>query len=95
VKSLIDAQLPARFARWLIHQHHDALHTSELPEGNRTPDGEIVTLAVRESRILISKDSDFVQTFYLTGQPSLLRLSTGNIRNSELESLFDRNLIKN
>jgi predicted nuclease of predicted toxin-antitoxin system len=94
VRFLIDAQLPARFALWLNQHNHDALHTSQLPRGNRTRDDEIVACAVNENRIVVTKDSDFVQTFYLTGHPSLLLISTGNIRNTELESLIKRNLTR-
>jgi predicted nuclease of predicted toxin-antitoxin system len=41
VKFLIDAQLPTRLARFLNDAGHDALHTSELPQGNRTTDVQI------------------------------------------------------
>jgi predicted nuclease of predicted toxin-antitoxin system len=36
MKFLADAQLPRRLARWLSAQGHDAVHTLELPAGNRT-----------------------------------------------------------
>ena len=85
VKFLVDAQLPSRFGRWLHERGHDALHTLETPGGNRTPDLEIVALAARKGRIVVTKDSDFVQSFLLPGQPSLLFVSTGNIGNPELE----------
>lgn len=50
-------------------QHgHDALHTLDLPLGNRTPDADIVACAIRDNRIVVTKDSDFVQTFLLTHQ---------------------------
>ena len=92
MKFLIDAQLPLRFGRWLAKRGHDALHTLEMPLGNRTPDTEIVALAAREGRIVVTKDSDFVQSFLLTGHPSLLFVSTGNFGNPELEFLFQQNL---
>ncbi|MBM4227232.1 MAG: hypothetical protein FJ164_05755 [Gammaproteobacteria bacterium] len=38
MKFLVDAQLPCRFAQWLAQHGHDALHTLDLPGGNRTPD---------------------------------------------------------
>lgn len=38
MKFLVDAQLPKRFAQWLTHHGHDALHTLDLPLGNRTPE---------------------------------------------------------
>jgi len=47
---------------------------------------------LEEGRIVVTKDSDFVQTFLLTDQPQLLLVSTGNIENAELESLLRNNL---
>jgi hypothetical protein len=45
VNFLIDAQLPRRLARKLRELGHDALHTLDLPGGNRTPDPEINAVA--------------------------------------------------
>ncbi|MGH3939608.1 MAG: DUF5615 family PIN-like protein, partial [Pseudonocardiaceae bacterium] len=41
VKFLVDAQLPARLARFLADAGHDTLHTTDLPDGNRTTDAQI------------------------------------------------------
>ena len=92
MKLLIDAQLPRHFAVWLTEAGHDARHTFDLPLSNRTPDSEIIACAMREERIVVSKDNDFVQSFLITGQPSLLLISTGNITNAELEKLIQANL---
>ena len=72
MKFLVDAQLPRRFAGWLREAGHDARHTLELPLGNRTPDHALVELAALEHRLVVTKDSDFVQSFLLTGEPALL-----------------------
>ena len=93
MKFLIDAQLPMRFVGWLRQHGHDALHTLDLPLGNRTPDADVVACAIRDNRIVVTKDSDFVQTFLLTGQPALLFISTGNVSNFELELLLHRNML--
>ena len=42
--------------------------------------------------MVVTKDSDFVQSFLLTGEPALLLISTGNITNADLESLLRRQL---
>ena len=81
-----------RFVRWLRQHGHDALHTLDLPRGNRTPDSDVVVCAIRDDRIVVTKDSDFVQSFLLTGQPALLFISTGNVSNVELELLLHRNM---
>lgn len=92
MKFLVDAQLPQRFANWLKEAGHDALHTLDLPGKNHTPDNELITYAMQEGRIVISKDADFMQSFLVTGEPPLLLISTGNISNAELEKILRANL---
>ena len=89
MKFLVDAQLPRRIALWLREQGHDALHTLDLPDENRTTDVQIVELALRERRVVVTKDADFVESFILHHKPEkLLLISTGNISNAELERLL-------
>ena len=93
MKFLIDAQLPRRLVYRLREAGHEAVHTLDLPLSNRTPDAEIIELAAREKLIVVSKDDDFVDSLLLYGQPlKLLLVSTGNIKNTELEKLFLQNL---
>ena len=93
MKFLVDAQLPRQLARWLQAEGHEAVHTRELPRGNRTGDTAINEISVRELRAVITKDDDFVDMFLLRHQPyKLLLISTGNINNEELEQLFQNNL---
>lgn len=89
MKFLIDAQLPRRLSRWLSESGHEAIHTFDLPLGNRTPDEQINELAFNEEYVVISKDADFVNSHLLLQRPpKLLLISTGNIRNVELMTLF-------
>lgn len=90
---LVDAHLPRRLCDILRDAGHDAIHTSELATGNRTTDVEINEVSVRDKRIVITKDADFVQSFVLQGRPyRLLLVSTGNIRNQDLLALFEKRL---
>ena len=78
MKFLIDAQLPARLARFLQDGGHDALHTSALPMGNHTTDTRITEIADGESRVVITKDRDFRDGHLLSGSPRrLLIVATG------------------
>lgn len=93
MKFLVDAQLPQRIVYRLREAGHDVLHTLDLPSGNRTTDTEINTISQREQRVVITKDADFVNSFLLKGQPyKLLLISTGNIKNSDLETLVATHL---
>ena len=93
MKFIVDAQLPRRLARELVAAGHDAVHTLDLPAENQTQDKEIIALAIRENRIVVTKDNDFVTSFLLQGTPpKLLLISTGNISNGDLSNLLAANL---
>lgn len=93
MKFLVDAQLPQRLARWLETAGHDALHTLDLYERNRTGDTAINETSLREQRVVITKEEDFVDMFLLCHTPyKLLLVSTGHISNKKLERLFQDNL---
>ncbi len=93
MKFLIDAQLPARLAGLLSAAGHDAMHTSELSEGNRTTDTALARLADAEDRVVITKDRDFRDSHLLRREPRrLLVVATGNITNRDLLALFADNL---
>jgi predicted nuclease of predicted toxin-antitoxin system len=93
MKFIVDAQLPRRLAKFLQDAGYDVFHTSDLLQQNATPDSSINTLSMQQERVVITKDSDFVDSFLTIQQPyKLLLVTTGNIRNSELEMLFAKNL---
>lgn len=93
MKFLVDAHLPARLARLLNERGYDTIHTSELPQANRTPDAEISAVADAEGRAVVSKDRDFRYSHFLEHRPrQLLLVRTGNVSNDELLAVFDKNL---
>ncbi len=93
MKFLVDAQLPRRISHRLRGYGHDAVHTLDLPDGNRTSDAAINHLSLTEARVVVTKDSDFVDSLLVRGVPyKLLLVSTGNIKNSELEDVLFDNL---
>jgi predicted nuclease of predicted toxin-antitoxin system len=95
MKLIIDAQLPRRLVTLLQQAGHDAIHTLDLAQGNRTPDRQINEMSVSGQRVVVTKDSDFVASFLLRQEPwKLLLVSTGNIHNDELISLFLANIEK-
>jgi len=89
MKFLVDAQLPRRLVSHLKDAGHDVVHTLDLPSKNRTTDEELDAISVREYRIVVTKDADFVNSFLLTRKPfKVLFISTGNIKNADLERLL-------
>jgi predicted nuclease of predicted toxin-antitoxin system len=92
MKFIVDAQLPFSLAIFIRNKGHDVIHTDDLPDKERTSDTEIRSIARRDSRIVVSKDSDFVESHLLYQNPTqLLWVATGNIRNRDLFFLFEQN----
>lgn len=89
MKFLIDAQLPRRLAYLFQEEGYEAKHTSDLPDGNRTKDADLIRLSRLESMVLVTKDRGFADDLLLgRGVYKLLLVSTGNISNEELLALF-------
>lgn len=92
MKFIVDAQLPKSLADWPKDQNFDAIHTLDLPKQNKTSNDEILKIAQSENRIVISKDSDFLQSYILRNKPEkLILVTTGNIRNIDLIGIIEKN----
>jgi predicted nuclease of predicted toxin-antitoxin system len=95
LKFIVDTQLPPALASYLSGQGLDAIHTTFYPEGHLLKDREIREKATTENRIIITKDSDFFDFFFVKGAPpKILLLKVGNCSNRELLAIVGRNLNK-
>lgn len=93
MKFIVDAQLPAALSKFLAKKGFDVIHTDDLPNKEFSSDKEIREISLKEKRIVITKDADFLDSYYITGVPErLLLVSTGNIKNKDLILLFDSNM---
>jgi len=93
MKFIVDARLPPRQCGLLQAAGHDAVHTQQLTEQNRTTDNVINDLSVKEKRVVVTKDTDFYHSHVLHGRPwKLLLVRTGNTRVRELKALFQQHL---
>ncbi len=94
MKFLIDAQLPKAIALFLRERGFDAIHTLDLPKKNVTDDLQINQISLAERRIVISKDSDFYDSYTAKQEPyKLLYLTMGNISTKDLIEIFDANFL--
>jgi predicted nuclease of predicted toxin-antitoxin system len=57
MKFLVDAQLPRRLVKRFREAGLEAIHTLDLPMGNRTPDTEINALSIREQYVVVVSDA--------------------------------------
>ncbi len=90
MRFIIDAHLPKSLTRIFKELGHIAIHTTDLPQENKTSDADI-TLEAGEDGIVISKDDDFYQSFLLyRNPPKLIFVKVGNMRLRELKALFTK-----
>lgn len=95
MKFIVDAHLPKKLSIFLIEKGYDSIHTLDLPNKNATSDNEINAISIKEKRIVISKDSDFYDSYLTKLEPyKLLLVSTGNISTKNLLLFFENNLEK-
>ncbi len=89
MKFLLDAQLPPSLKQFFIDNGYDCIHTIDLEQGNDTADKVINKLSVTEQRILITKDSDFYDSFIVKKEPyKLIMVKLGNTSKQELIQFF-------
>ena len=89
MKFLLDAQLPPSLKQVFILKDYDCIHTLDLESGNETSDKIINAISVAEQRVLITKDSDFFDSFIVKNEPyKLILVKLGNISKNELIEFF-------
>jgi predicted nuclease of predicted toxin-antitoxin system len=89
VKFIVDNQLPASLAKWLISRGHQAVHVLELGLA-AAKDEEIWTFAATNATALITKDEDFSRRASQPGATvQVVWVRLGNCRKATLFSAFD------
>ena len=91
MRFLLGAQLPPSLKQLSIDNGYDCIHTIDLAQGNDTPDKTINKLSLAEQRILITKDSDFYESFIIKNEPyKLIMVKLGNTSTKELIRFFKK-----
>ncbi len=93
MRFLVDECLPARTAALLRPAGHDCAHVYELGLGGQ-PDEQVMALAERENRILVSADTDFGQLLATAPvlAPSVILLRRTDKRPEALAAVIIANL---
>jgi predicted nuclease of predicted toxin-antitoxin system len=89
MKFLCDVHISYKVQKFLSDQGHAAFHVNELPRKWDTKDKEICLFTDAEDCIVITKDADFVDFYYIRQSPKkLIKINLGNIATSELIRLL-------
>ena len=90
---LCDVHISYKIVRFLNSSSFEAIHVNEILEKWHTTDKDICNYADEHNMIVITKDYDFRDSFYLNSTPKkLIKINLGNISNSQLEHLLSENL---
>ncbi|HEV2831821.1 MAG TPA: DUF5615 family PIN-like protein [Hanamia sp.] len=90
MKFLLDAQLPPSLKQLFVKKGFDCIHTLDLEDGNDTSDKIINKISVAEQRIVITKDSDFYDSFIIKNKPyKLILVKLGNTSKKEVIQFFN------
>jgi predicted nuclease of predicted toxin-antitoxin system len=93
MKFLCDVHISYSLVNYLKSSGFDAVHVNELPDKWFSTDKFICSYADESDRIVITKDSDFKNSFFIQGTPSkLIKVNLGNIANNALISIFSKHL---
>jgi predicted nuclease of predicted toxin-antitoxin system len=88
MRVLCDVHIPYGLVSRLRQMGVHATHVNRILNGSETTDSAIAAFVDANEMLLITKDGDFRDSHFLSGTPArLLRITLGNLSNSELTAL--------
>ncbi len=94
MKFLIDAHLPPTLREVFRAEGHDAIHTLNLPDQNASSDGVLNEISLADSRVVVTKDTDFYYSHLLHGRPwKLVLVRCGNLGVRATCLMFETHLV--
>ena len=86
---LCDVHISYKFVNHLKSLGFNVIHVNELENSWFTMDQEICRFADENNLIVVTKDSDFRNSFYVNKTPKkLVKINLGNTSNDELIDIF-------
>jgi predicted nuclease of predicted toxin-antitoxin system len=93
MKFLCDVHVSLKLVKHLKLLGYEAIQVNEILDNWNTPDNKICEFADQNDFILITKDSDFRNSFFIKKSPKkLIKINLGNISNIELIQIISQNL---
>lgn len=93
MKFLLDVHMPMALKFFLQWKGFETIHVKEVLEGVRSSDNDIADFADANKLVLITKDQDFKNSYFIRKSPAkLIRVVLGNCTNEVLISSFEQHL---
>lgn len=93
MKFLCDVHISYKLTSHLIALGFEAIHVNEILNKSETKDSELCKYADENDYVIISKDADFRNSYFVKQSPKkLIKINLGNISNQELLHVFNENI---
>jgi predicted nuclease of predicted toxin-antitoxin system len=93
MKFLCDVHISYKIVRHLINLGFEAIHINDILNKSETKDSDICVYADQNDYVVITKDSDFRNSFLVKQLPKkLIKINLGNISNVALQNIFSNNI---
>ena len=93
MKFICDVHMPIRLSKFLGTHAVESIHINQVLNGSSTSDQRISEYADQNDYIVITKDTDFRNSYLLNRTPrKLIRVCLGNIANDRLIQRFENQL---
>jgi len=94
MKFLCDVHISFKIQKLLVSLGFEAIHINEILDKWYTSDKDICSYADLNDMIVITKDSDFRDSFFIKQTPKkLVKINLGNISNQELIKILSENIV--
>lgn len=92
---LCDVHISLKIVKFLNSKNYNCIHVNSILDKWHTKDSAIANYSDENDLILITKDADFRDSYFLKNKPKKpLKINLGNISNSELITIIETNLDK-
>ncbi len=93
MRFLCDVHISFKIKNFLVYSGCECGHVNEILQGDLTSDHNIATYCNEHDLILISKDQDFTDSYFLRRLPQkFIKISLGNISTNQLIDLIKTTL---
>jgi predicted nuclease of predicted toxin-antitoxin system len=93
MKFICDVHISYKLVKFLNDAGHEAIHVNQILDKWFSSDQGIAKYADSNAYIVISKDSDFRDSYFISKSPhKIIRICLGNISNQRLIELFAKNM---
>lgn len=93
MRFLCDVHISYKLTKHLLSLGFDSIHVNEILDKSETKDSDLCRFADQNNYVIVSKDSDFRDSYFVKQTPKrLIKINLGNIPNQQLINIFNDNI---